>query len=271
MTVKILFRGSLTEESELLAASKYFTVLQSRVKVQAGDFIIPRYSVIPFAKEFFDDMNYAGAKTLNSYQQFKYIADLKNYVYDLGDLTPRTWLASEGIYNLPDNSKFVLKGETNSKKFEWQEMMFAPNKQAVSEIQGKLLKDGLIGDQEIYVREYVPLKTFEISFKGLPITNEYRFFIANKQIVSSGYYWSNYFEDLTEKGHDLSCDRVPKTFIQKVIDKVGNNSNAFVIDIAETESGDWIVIELNAFEQSGLSENNPEVLYANLKNILNIF
>jgi hypothetical protein len=268
MTTKILFRASLAEEPELLAAAKHFPVLDSRVKASPGDFIIPRYSVVPFAKEFFDDMNYVGAKTINSYQQFRYIADLKNYTNDLGDLTPRTWLASEGIFNLPENKSFVLKGETNSKKFEWQEMMFAENKQRVSEIQGKLLKDGIIGDQEIYIREYIPLKTFAISFKGLPITNEYRFFICNKQVVSSGYYWSNYYNDLTAEGHDLRSEQVPSSFIQKVIDKVGSNSNAFVIDVGETKEGEWIVIELNAFEQSGLSENNPDILYSNLKTIL---
>jgi hypothetical protein len=268
MTAKILFRGSLAEEKELLAASKYFEVLDSRIKVKPGDFVIPRYSVVPFAKEFFDDMSYAGAKTLNSYHQFKYIADLKNYVGDLEGLTFRTWLASQGTYQLPDNCSFVLKGETNSKKFEWKEMMFAADKSAASEVHSKLLKDGMIGDQEIYIREYVPLKRFATSFKDLPITNEYRFFVVNKQVISSGYYWSNYYEDLIQEGHNLDPSQVPINFINKVIDRVGDKSNAYVIDVGETEDGHWMVIELNAFEQSGLSENDPDVLYGNLAKVL---
>jgi hypothetical protein len=73
---------------------------------------------------------------------------------------------------------------------------------------------------------------------------------------------------LTAEGHDLRSEQVPSSFIQKVIDKVGSNSNAFVIDVGETKEGEWIVIELNAFEQSGLSENNPDILYSNLKTIL---
>lgn len=266
MTAKILFRGSLTEQSELEAASKYFEVIDSRVKVKEGDFIIPRYSVVPFAKEFFDDIAWQKAKTINSYNQFQYIANLVNYVSDLKDITPRTWRASEGIINLPDNCSFVLKGETNSKKFEWNEMMFAKDKNSVSDVYGRLLKDGMIGDQEIYIREYIPLKTFEIGFKGLPVTNEYRFFIFKKKVISADYYWSNYADDLKEKGIDIDARQVPKNFIDEVINRVGNNSNAFVCDVAQTESGDWIVIELNAFEQSGLSENDPNVLYYNLKN-----
>lgn len=40
-----------------------------------------------------------------------------------------------------------------------------------------------------------------------------------------------------------------------------------MIDVAQTESGDWIVIELNDGQMSGLSENNPEILYKNLKHM----
>jgi hypothetical protein len=264
---KILFRESLAEEKELESASKYFTVLDSRVKVQKGDLIIPRYSVVPFAKEFFDDMNYIGAETLNSYHQYLYIADIKNYIQDLGNLTFKTWRAADGFYNLPDNCSFVLKGETNSKKFEWKEMMFAKDKSSIQEIHSKLSRDGLIGDQEIYIREYVPLKQFATSFKDLPITNEYRFFVVNKQVISSGYYWTNYYETLIEQGHNLDPSQVPLDLLQQVIDRVGDNCYAYVIDVGETQDGKWIVIELNAFEQSGLSENDPDLLYCNLSKL----
>ena len=40
------------------------------------------------------------------------------------------------------------------------------------------------------------------------------------------------------------------------------------IDVAQTESGEWIVVELNDGQMSGLSENNPEVLYKNLTTVL---
>lgn len=271
MNYKILFRSSLSDEAELKSASKYFDILTSRIQISIGDFIIPRYSLLPFAKEFFEDVAYVKARTINSYQQYKYIADMKNYISDLGDLTPRTWDLNDGIIGLPDNCSFVLKGETNSKKFQWNEMMFAKNKQALIEVQGKLLKDSLIGEQTIYAREYVPLKTFAISDKGLPITNEYRCFVVNKQIISSGYYWSNYYQDLLSKGCNLSPSQIPQTFLDKVLNKVSDKCYAYVLDVAQTESNDWMVVELNAFEQSGLSENNPDILYNKLKVILERF
>jgi len=42
----------------------------------------------------------------------------------------------------------------------------------------------------------------------------------------------------------------------------------FVVDVAETDSGDWILIELNDGTMSGISENNPDVLYCNLAAVL---
>ena len=42
--------------------------------------------------------------------------------------------------------------------------------------------------------------------------------------------------------------------------------NFFVIDIAQKEDGDWIIIEVNDGQQSGLSENSADILYQNLYN-----
>jgi len=41
-----------------------------------------------------------------------------------------------------------------------------------------------------------------------------------------------------------------------------------VVDVARTESGEWIVIELNDGQQSGLSDNDPDQLYSNMKKML---
>jgi hypothetical protein len=49
-----------------------------------------------------------------------------------------------------------------------------------------------------------------------------------------------------------------------VIDRVGDRANFYAVDVAQTVAGDWIVIELNDGQMSGLSENDPEILYCNL-------
>ena len=42
----------------------------------------------------------------------------------------------------------------------------------------------------------------------------------------------------------------------------------FVLDVAETASGEWIVVEVNDAQMSGLSGVDPAKLYANMANVL---
>jgi hypothetical protein len=44
-----------------------------------------------------------------------------------------------------------------------------------------------------------------------------------------------------------------------------------VLDIAETEKGDWILIEMNDAQMSGLSMNDPQMLYKRLAQFLPSF
>lgn len=258
----IYFRKSLMESEELSAASKHFKCVDLISNISKNDFVIPRYSMYPYFYDQQREISNIGAKIINNYQQHVYIADLQNYVLDLKELTPLTW---DNLQNIPDQGPFVLKGATNSKKFSWSKNMFAKDKQQAIEIYSNLLDDPLISEQKIYIRQYVPLFTYLIGFGGLPITKEFRFFIAYKQIVSGGYYWSNYSEDLTSIP---SIDEVPKEFLNKVVNIIGNKSNFYTIDVAQTEAGEWIVIELNDGMQAGLSENNPEIFYSKLREII---
>lgn len=62
--------------------------------------------------------------------------------------------------------------------------------------------------------------------------------------------------------------RFQKSFCKKVIDIIKPNINFFVMDIAQKQNGEWIVIELNDGSWSGLSCNDPNKLYENLRDVL---
>lgn len=260
----ILYRQyGLMEDDELKAANRHFVTFKDRTSVGGGELVIGRYSVLPYYKELEDELGYKGAKLINSYHQHRYVADLWNYVHDLGDLTFQTWNANN-IMAIPDNTRLVLKGETNSKKDLWNTHMFANNKQEAIQVYMRLMHDNMISQQEIYAREYVPLVRLLDNPHGPPVTLEFRFFVAYGEVVSSGFYWSNHTADLSSVP---SPNEVPREFIQKAIDRVKDKVNFFVMDIAKTESGNWLVVELNDGQMSGLSENDPEVLYKNLKHL----
>jgi hypothetical protein len=263
----ILYRGNEFEKEELEAASWFFTCTNRRPDIQKGDLVIGRYSLLPFYADQAKDIDYVGAKLINNYNQHRYIADLGNYVVDLERLTPRTW---RNIQDIPDKGPFVLKGETNSRKSNWLRDMYAENKLEAIAIHNRLVDDGLLSSQQIYIRQYVPLVKYMDGINGMPVTKEFRFFVAHGFLISGGFYWQNYVDDVkfVNNGKIPDPNEVPREFLQDVIDRVESQSNFYTIDVGQTASGEWIVIELNDGQQAGLSCNDPFKLYENLSNVL---
>jgi hypothetical protein len=255
-------RTTLAEEREEEAARKHFPVYNLRSQIPMGCTVIGRYSVIPYYNELEQDLRENGSCLVNSYQEHVWIADLREWYRDLHGLTPRTWFS---LAEIPEEGPFVLKGATNSRKFEWNTHMFARNKREAIDVYRRLSQDGLIGDQGIYIREYVPLRKVADGLNGLPISEEYRFFILDGQVLSGAFYWSSHVDDLTET---FSPDRVPESFLKQVAKRIGSNARFVVVDIGITADGKPIVIELNDGQMSGLSENDPDVFYGNLKKVL---
>lgn len=255
-------------KGELDAALSYFHCVPQRTMVEKGDLVVCRYSALPFYAELEQDLKNNGAEMINSYQQHRYIADMQNWYHDLEELTPKTWFrASDVPMNEPGS--FVLKGETNSKKFQWNTHMFAESRSDVGNVMINLMNDGLIGSQNIYVRQYVPLKKYLDGEQGMPITDEYRFFICDGEILTGAFYWSSHIEDIKEEcGVTPTVKDVPKDFLKEVIDRVGKSARFWVLDVGRTKSGDWIVIELNDGQMSGLSENCSRTLYKRLAAVL---
>jgi len=211
---------------------------------------------LPFYKELEEDVTTLGSSLINSYSQFKWIADFEYYDL-LKDYTFKTYFDPQ---DLPEDKSFVVKGKTNSRKANWDTHCFAKNKRRAVEIYCELKNDGLIGSQDIIFREYEPLVAFETLLSGLPVANEFRFFFYKNIELCHGYYWSN--AEFPEKGN---LDSKALKMVQDVADIVSSYNNFFVIDIAQKVNEEWVIVELNAGEMSGLSLCNPLDLYGNLK------
>ena len=97
------------------------------------------------------------------------------------------------------------------------------------------------------------------------MSEEYRFFVLDGEVLCGGFYWSSYADDITEP---VSPDFVPEEFLFEVVERVRELARFIVIDIARTEEGNWIVVELNDGQQSGLCGIAPNDLYQNLARAL---
>lgn len=262
----ILYRDFDIEDNEHHAMYQNFRVSQSRTYLPLNSFVIGRFSVLPFYKELINDLEKINSKLINSWEQHSFVADIGKWYPVLKDYTPETWSMRIGSDNLPTDCSFVLKGATNSIKRLWTTHMFARTRADVPDVYGRLLDDTMVGQQEIFARRYVPLRKLGESVNGMPITEEYRFFVCYGKIVSSGFYWSSHADEVLHYNYDKVA--YINNFVNTIIYLIGDKCNFYTIDIGIKEDGDPIVIELNDGQMAGLSENDPFVMYKNLKDII---
>lgn len=253
----ILFRRGFDDDNEIEIAAKYFDVVEQRSKIPENSLVIGRYSCLPFYKELEEDVFSLNSKLINSHKQHIFIAEniLEWANNVLVDLTPS---AFDKWGNLPEGS-YVVKGKTNSKKFQWDTHMFAPTKGDIAKVVKNLLDDTFINQQGLIVRPYFKLKQIDEAINGLPITNEWRFFFYKDQILSYGFYWAIIEDPPTTIGPEGI------NLAKLAAKKVSEHVDFFVLDVAQKENGEWIVIEINDAQMAGLSLNDPNEFYGNLK------
>lgn len=246
-------------QSEIDAAAHYLNVVVNLDEIQKGDLVIGRFSLMPFYKMVEQEIESRGAKLLVSHDDYVYISDMRCWYPALQNMTPRTWFG-EGIKDAPQNiDKWFVKGITNSRKHDWNKSAYVDNRDALSMVVGALKNDPLIGNQILAYREFVPLNTYFTDDKGMPITEEYRFFILDGKVLSSGYYWSSHQRFLMDNDIHPDPRNIPSEFVQRVIDRIPLRH--YVVDFAITAEGEPIVIELNDPSMSGLCGNSAKNLY----------
>lgn len=269
----ILFRRDGTNDAELEIARKYFDAVERRGELahkhrfNNSGLVIGRYSVLPFYKELEDDLRDFDCKLINSHAEHEYIANF-DYYHDIKNYTPKTYFSLREVIQSGYQGPFVVKGRTNSRKYQWRTHMFAANIDELYRIDNELRMDGFLGFQELIYREYVPLEYWGEGLNGLKHTNEWRAFFYKNNLLSIGYYWSSASDDVINRAKSYSLKELlcSETFF--VTHKVlSQKTNFYVVDFARTIEGNWIVIEANE-QMSGLSENNPDLLYGNLAKCL---
>lgn len=143
--------------------------------------------------------------------------------------------------------------------------MFAPDKATALCVAGRLAQDSMIGEQGIVYRRYRPLETLEMGLNGLPFSNEWRTFFLGETLLAKGFYWSSAEHTIIEQMKEMSQEAID--FVMKVAREARQYANFFVLDVAKTQDGEWILIEVNDGQMSGLSEVDADTLYSNLSRI----
>lgn len=141
--------------------------------------------------------------------------------------------------------------------------MFARTKQDALKLGERLKEDSEISEQGVIYRRYVPLKTFEVGRNGLPYTNEWRFFYLGTTLLNAAYYWSvgDCFQHAAMNEEGLALAR-------HIAGIASRFATFYTLDLAETEEGGWILIEINDGQMAAPAEHDLDALYGNLKTAL---
>lgn len=262
--VLFLHDPKLLDPGELEAVREHtpWVLAESVLDVMPGDLVIARHTVWPWPRRVERDVVRQGGVLLNSARAYAYANSPASWSYDLGDLTPRTWT---DLSQLPNGPSFIVKG-AKADKSRW-DRMFASDSNAARSLMAELSRETASRGEELVAREYVPLERLGGLRGACPVSTEFRVFVLDGEVLAGGFYWD-----------PADCDRlppswetVPQAFLHKAIARLEDNGcplRYYVLDVARTAVGDWVVIEMNDGQRAGLSTIDPGTLYERAARVL---
>lgn len=179
------------------------------------------------------------------------------------DKTPFTKIYDE----LPDTDELLkhfsfpvfIKGNRQTNRHNKAQCIIE-NESAYENLKRTWKKDNILSWQRVAVREYEKLLTVDDTLYPdmVPISYEFRFFYFDGKCVGYGPYWfmSNKYslgpedEKLALELSRWAAEKVAVSFI--------------AVDLAKTDTGQWIIIEVNDAQESGFVGINPISLWKNV-------
>ena len=227
--------------------------------------VIPRFRSVWHFRELLDELEYYGHEPVNTWQQHCFAADLGQWFEVFSDITPQSW---RGVERIPAgcDGPFIVKGATNSIRGLWGTHCYAADRERLGSVVVNVVSDSLVGRQETYIRQYVPLDCLVQMVNGMPVGQEYRIFFLDGAELARGFYWVNMLPDLDAMGLSdaVDTDMIPDGFVKDVGRRLEGRVRLAAVDVARTAGGEWIVVELNDGAQSGLCGVDANVFYRNL-------
>jgi hypothetical protein len=213
------------------------------------------------------EKNYSLINSATEYQNCHYLPDSYKFIKEY---TPKTvWLTFENQqidYNrILDSiaafgdSPLIVKDFVKSQKHYWDTACFIPSAtdrvragaviRKFVDLQGPDLNEGLV------FREFVLLNDLATHSKsGMPLKQEYRLFFLNRRLLGCFDYW--------EEGQYILEEQPPLDLFASIAQHV--QSNFFSLDVAKTQKGDWIIIELGDGQVAGLPDKADRLQFYDL-------
>lgn len=206
-----------------------------------------------------------GLRLVNTPIEYKHCHYLPESYSVIENMTPKSvWLPFEETVDFEaihealaqiDSSSVIVKDYVKSEKHDWETACFIPDisdHPAVEKVVSKFLRlRGSYLNEGLVFREFISLEPLTHHSKsGMPLTKEFRLIFLAHQPIAVLNYWDE--GDYEGEKPDLA------PFLE-VAQQV--RSNFFTMDVAKTQEGDWIIMELGDAQVAGLPENADKEAY----------
>ena len=219
-------------------------------------------------RRFYHALLARGYRLVSTPEQYAEVTYFPNYHPKVREASPEAvWTDTADAYLAWSRSRrlgdgpFVLKDHIKSAKHLWHEACFVPKgagreqfesiAEALRREQGKSFNRGFV------VKQYVPLRSRGPGPREYPTCEEYRLYFWHGQLLVATHY------------HDRTADRADWSQFEGLAERF--DAPFFTMDVAETESGTWLIVDMGAGECSSLPPSLPATqFYSRLRDMLDV-
>ncbi|HEX9060273.1 MAG TPA: ATP-grasp domain-containing protein [Clostridia bacterium] len=223
-----------------------------------GDINVPavlRIGAVSDYHKLYNELKEQGIELIHTSEEFNICTMLPNWYPLIKDVTPKSiW------YDILPTAEQV-EDDIGWPVFVKGAHQTSRHKKALSIIEGPLQferllelwkSDPILHWQPMVCREYVKLQLVEdVVPDRIQSSLEFRIFIWKCNIVGIGRYWWNGIH------YDVPCGEMNEVSELALLVAKRLNVTFLVVDIAKTEAGNWIVIEVNDAQESGYAGVSP--------------
>lgn len=208
-------------------------------------------------------LNQIGMRPLVSEAMHLRCSTIEKWYPSIKEKTPYTKVFEE----LPDIEEilrdfsfpFFVKGNRQTNRHKKSQCIIE-NIEGYERLRTEWKNDPVLSWQKAAIREYVPLQAIDsTSFPDMvPISYEFRFFYFDGKCMGYGPYWTIGDKYLLSES-DLPAAR-------ELANWAANRLSVWFVsvDLAKTQDGRWIIIEVNDAQESGYAGVNPIELWNNI-------
>jgi len=213
-------------------------------------------------RRFWNALMDRGFRLFSSSEQYAEVTYFPNYFPKIRDYSPPAvwtettdtllaWTLSRKLGDGP----FVVKDHIKSAKHNWHDACFVPKgcgRESFERILENLRSEqGPCFNRGFVVKDYVPLRSRGESPREYPMCEEYRLFFWKQELLIASHY---------HRQPEHYVDWSPFVSVAKRFE-----SPFFTMDVAQTEAGHWIIVDVGAGEVSSLPPSmEPERFYRRL-------